>query len=74
MLRRWMKLGVLVLLLVPLSVVTTLLLFPFWSWFEKATGIESMGHSGPAGWCYLAVLGLMAAACAAVALVRRTGR
>ena len=38
----------------PLSIVATILLFPFWSWFEATTGIESVGHSGPAEWCYLA--------------------
>jgi H+/Cl- antiporter ClcA len=37
-----------------LSVVTTVLLVPFWSWFERGTGIESIGHSGPAQWCYVA--------------------
>lgn len=49
----------------PLSVMLTLLLMPFWRWFEAGSGIESVGHSGPAAWCYgasflvcLAVLGL----------------
>jgi len=42
-----------VLVSAPLSVVATLLLFPFWSWFEATTGIESVGHSGPAEWCYV---------------------
>ena len=35
------------------SVLITVMLFPFWSWFEALTGIESLGHSGPANWCYL---------------------
>ncbi len=39
----------------PAGPVLTLLLFPWWSWVEAATGWESMGHSGPAGWCYVAV-------------------
>ena len=46
----------LVALALPVSVVTTFLLSPFWSWLEASTGIESIGHSGPADWCYLAVL------------------
>lgn len=40
---------------VPAGPVLTLLLDPFWSWLETATGWESIGHSGPAGWCFLAV-------------------
>jgi hypothetical protein len=30
----------------------TILCQPLWATFESATGIESVGHSGPAGWCY----------------------
>ncbi len=42
------------LLLVPLPVafVVTILLYPFWSWIEMSYGIESVGHSGPADWCF----------------------
>ena len=38
----------------PLSILATILLSRFWSWFESTTGIESFGHSGPAEWCYVA--------------------
>ena len=38
----------------PVSAVLALLLYPFWSWVEAGTGIESIGHSGPAGWCFIA--------------------
>jgi hypothetical protein len=24
----------------------------FWGWFEARTGIESLGHSGPADWVF----------------------
>ncbi len=24
----------------------------FWGWFEAKTGIESLGHSGPADWVF----------------------
>ena len=44
------------------ALAVTLLLYPVWSWLERTTGIESVGHSGPAGWCYLAVWAPMAAA------------
>jgi len=45
----------LALVAVPVALAVTLVLFPFWSWVERTTGIESVGHSGPASWCYLAV-------------------
>lgn len=49
-------------LALPGAAVLTLVFWPLWSWFEARTGIESLGHSGPAGWCfvatYLAVAGL----------------
>jgi hypothetical protein len=41
---------------VPVTGFLTLVLFPFWDWFEKQSGIESLGHSGPADWCFVAVL------------------
>jgi hypothetical protein len=40
---------------VPLSVLLTLVLMPFWRWLEATRGIESVGHSGPAEWCFVAV-------------------
>lgn len=44
---------------VPVSIVATLLLLPLWRWLEAISGIESIGHSGPAEWCYLAVFALV---------------
>lgn len=44
-----------------LSAVTTILLRPFWSWIESSTGVESIGHSGPAEWCYAVVFALFVA-------------
>ncbi len=43
----------------PVSAVITFLLIPFWRWFEAKTGIESLGHSGPAEWCSVTVYGLL---------------
>ena len=37
----------------PLAVVVTVTISPFWNWFETVTDIESYGHMGPATWCYL---------------------
>jgi hypothetical protein len=36
----------------PASVLLTLLLLPFWRWLEATYDIESVGHSGPAEWCF----------------------
>ena len=60
-----------VLVIAPLSIVATILLFPFWSWFEAATGIESVGHSGPAEWCFAVVFLVLAASAVLVRLLRK---
>jgi hypothetical protein len=39
----------------PLAIVGTFLLTPFWRWLEATTAIESIGHSGPSDWCFVAV-------------------
>jgi TRAP-type C4-dicarboxylate transport system permease small subunit len=55
----WLRSTSLVLLALiiaaPMVIASTLMLIPFWSWFEARTGLESLGHSGPAGWCYVAL-------------------
>jgi hypothetical protein len=43
------------LISIPVALLLTLLLVPFWSLLEAVSGIESLGHSGPAGWCVLVV-------------------
>ena len=54
---------------IPLAMVGTIMLMGLWRWIEAFTGIESVGHSGPAGWCYvvtyivIAVLGITIGAC-----------
>ena len=63
-----------VLVSLPLSALTTILLFPFWSWLEASTGIESVGHSGPADWCFLSVFVLFTAGGLALFLLRRNTR
>ena len=42
------------LLALPLALILTFVLLPFWNWFEAVSGIESLGHSGPANWCFVA--------------------
>jgi MYXO-CTERM domain-containing protein len=48
------------LLCVPVAIVLTFLLLPLWSWVEATFAVESVGHSGPADWCFFAVYGLLA--------------
>ncbi len=55
-----------IIVTVPLSIIATILLVPFWSWLEASTGIESLGHSGPAEWCYAVIFLLLTAAAATV--------
>ena len=47
--------GLTLLIIAPLSVLITIVLVPLWRWLEAATGIETIGHSGPAAWCYVLV-------------------
>ncbi len=51
----------LVLVSLPIAFVLTMITAPVWSRFEKLTGIESYGHSGPAEWCYYVVFALVLA-------------
>jgi hypothetical protein len=60
-LRLALKLLAAVVVALPLSAVATIMLFPLWSWIEDSTGIESVGHSGPDGWCYVVVFFIFAA-------------
>jgi hypothetical membrane protein len=52
------------------SLATTVLMFPLWSWLESASGIGSVGHSGPAGWCYWFVFTLLLVLLAAAVVLR----
>lgn len=49
------------LLCLPAGFVVTMLLIPLWRWIEATFGIESIGHSGPAGWCFWTVYAVLAA-------------
>jgi hypothetical protein len=59
-----------VVIAAPLSILTTILLFPFWSWLEASAGIEAVGHSGPAGWCYAVVFLVVAMSGALIVFIR----
>ena len=60
---------VILVITMPAAIVITIITHPFWLWFEKASGIESYGHSGPAEWCYL-VIYLILVACIAYLWLR----
>jgi len=66
-------LAALAVLGIPLSYLLTILLFPFWTYLEATTGIESAGQSGPAAWCFVLVFALMLAACL-IGAIRALGR
>ena len=51
--------ALLLLVLMPVAIVVTILLYPLWSWIEASSGVESVGHSGPADWCFWLVYGLL---------------
>jgi 4-amino-4-deoxy-L-arabinose transferase-like glycosyltransferase len=50
-----------VLLDAPVAFVLTMMLLPLWSTIERRVGIESVGHSGPASWCFVLVFVCVAA-------------
>jgi hypothetical protein len=39
----------------PVAFWLTIMLLPLWGWVEAKYGIESLGHSGPADWCFTVV-------------------
>jgi hypothetical protein len=60
--KKLLALIVIVFLSVPVAPILAFLLMPFWRWLEEETGLESLGHSGPADWCVFAVYILLVAA------------
>ena len=63
------------LVCLPIAFIVTFLLSPLWSSLEARYGIESMGHSGPADWCFEAVYAiLVAAGLLGWAVAARSGR
>jgi len=55
--------SVLILVLaMPVTFILTILLSPLWSWIEATYGIESMGHSGPADWCFWLIFTILGGA------------
>lgn len=42
----------------PTGFIAAVITGPFWDWFERTTGIESMGHGGPDDWVFYALFAL----------------
>ncbi len=59
---------VLMIICIPLAFIITVLSNPLFLWIEKTFSIESVGHSGPAEWCYITVYLLLVAASAFILL------
>lgn len=74
----WQRLAITVAILVlgvPFTFAATIALLPLWSMIEERYGIESVGHSGPADWCFWVVFGAYLLIAAIVAIrVRRAER
>jgi hypothetical protein len=62
---RWLKFALGLVLLVPATLFVafwvTVLLVPLWRWIEGDFGIEAIGHSGPAEWCFYLVFAILLA-------------
>jgi hypothetical protein len=56
----FLKVLLVLIVAVPLAFVGTFILAPLWSWIEARFAIEAMGHSAPAGWCFIATYALLA--------------
>lgn len=74
--RNWHRAGTIagiVALSLPVAFYLTMVLMPLWSEVERRWGIESVGHSGPAGWCFLTVFACVVAISLGVYVVRARG-
>lgn len=69
-----LSLLIIIIIAVPLSIVVTLLLSPFWSWLETSTGIESLGHSGPSEWCYFVIFLILVTTSTGVYVIYKRGK
>ncbi len=76
--RRGLVLGTILLAIaasvLPVSFIATILLVPFWRWLEADRGIEAIGLSGPAEWCYWLIWALCVALVFWRVMAARRGR
>lgn len=62
---------VILIFLIPVSFIFTLVLIPLWRWIEYSFGIESIGHSGPAEWCFMSVFLVFIISCTIIYRISR---
>ena len=55
--------GLVLVLLAPVAIAITFYMLPLWMWIELHYQIESVGHSGPAEWCFVATYVVLALVC-----------
>lgn len=55
LMRRLLVSAAILMVCLPASFFLSIEAYPFWLWIEERYGIEAVGHSGPEGWCYVAV-------------------
>lgn len=69
-------LAVLAILLaaMPPAFILTIALMPLWSRIEERYGIESVGHSGPAAWCFELTYAVVVPVVAALAVALQRSR
>jgi predicted PurR-regulated permease PerM len=65
---------VVIITAIPSSIIITIILNPVWSWLEMSTGIESMGHAGPAEWCYMLIFFLLILGATIIILISKQHR
>ena len=61
--------GALAIVCLPVSFVVTLVLLPLWLAIESRWQIESVGHSGPATWCFVCVYTMLSLGALFVAMI-----
>lgn len=75
LMRRLLVSAAILMVCLPASFFVGILSYPFWAWVEERFGVEAVGRSGPAGWCYVAVfLALSMPSLLAYWLASRPGR
>jgi len=52
----------------PPAFILTIVLMPLWSHIEATYGVESVGHSGPADWCFEVTYAALVAVVGAIAI------
>lgn len=52
MIKKIFKIILILAVAIPVAYIFTILFVPLWRFIENSFGIEAIGHSGPAEWCF----------------------